>query len=681
MKTKLLSLGILLLAANPAGANVKLPTIFSDHMVLQATEAVPVWGWAEAGEEVRVTFHGQTYTAKANAEGCWLVRMNLKATGAGPFEMEVAGKNRITLHDVVVGQVWLASGQSNMEFMLKQAALAKEEIAASANPMIRHFKVARAKADVPARDCEGQWVVASPATSGDFTAVGYFFAKRLQREIGGPIGLIHSSWGGTPSEAWTSTEAVATLPSLAAAQTAGKQARREYPARIKAFAADFAAWIRSTGREDKPADAAPFLAETAEGWTPVTLPGKISAPGLPEYGAVWLRREVDVPAAAIAQGLNVLLGDVKGFESVFWNGKKISETTLEKVTGEGMPRLCHVTAALIKPGKNILTLRVFSPAATLAVHNNARAFNAGPVSLAGTWHAKAEFTLPPLTALPAPPKPPALLAATVASDLFNGMIAPLVPFQLAGVIWYQGEANRGRAWEYREAFPLLIKDWRKQWGRDGLPFYYCQLANYLEKSNAPSESAWAETREAQALALALPATGQAVLIDIGEAKDIHPINKQDAGDRLARIALANNYGKDIPYSGPLYATMKVEGKTMRVTFRHTDGGLVARPLPARCAVHTSSGLTAPLVRNSPDSELEGFAICGADRQWVWAKARIDGNAVVVWSDKVTQPSALRYAWADNPTCNLFNGAGLPASPFRTDAFPVSTQGNASAPRR
>jgi len=666
-----------LLAANFVRADVKMPAIFSDHMVLQSADKVPVWGQAEPGEEVTVKFGGKTYAAKAGADGRWILDMDLKDSAVGPFEMEISGKNKITIRDAVVGQVWLASGQSNMERMIKQTAGADQEIAASANPMIRQFKIPRTPADSPANDCKGEWVLAGPATTADFTAVGYYFAKRLNRELGAPVGIINSTWGGTFSEAWTSAGSIAEVPSLAKGAELRKTRKLEYPAQIKAFSDGFAAWMRETGREDKPFDPAAFAGDqaSADGWVPVTLPGKtIAAPGLPEYGAIWLKREIEVPQGAIAPGLNVLFGNMKGFETIYWNGKKISETTPEKFTGEGMPRLCGIAPQLIKPGKNIMAIRVFAPVEPPAIIITPQSFNAGPVSLAGTWQAKAEFSLPGMNSLPPPPKPPRQPVGILASELFNGMIAPLIPYRLAGVIWYQGEANRGRAWEYRDAFPLLIKDWRKQWGREDLPFYFCQLANFLEKKNEPSDSAWAETREAQSLALSLPGTGQAVLIDIGEAKDIHPRNKVDAGERLARIALAKNYGKKVVSSGPVYGSMKVDGKTIRVKFDHAEGGLVAKALPAQYDVQTLVGSTAPLVRNSPGSELEGFTICGADHKWVWADARIEGDSVVVWSDKVPAPVAVRYGWADNPTCNLYNGEGFPASPFRTDDLPATTKG-------
>lgn len=668
---------LLLLLPATTWAEVRMPGIFSDHMVLQSADGVPVWGQADPGESVTIRFNGRTGATQAGADGRWVLNLNLKDSAPGPFEMVVAGINEIKIRDVLVGQVWLASGQSNMERLLKQTAGAEQEIAGSGNPMIRQFKVPRAACDIPARDCKGEWVLADPSTTPDFTAVGYYFAKRLQKELGCPVGIINSTWGGTFSEAWTSAESIAEIPSLAAGAELRRNARLEHPVRIKSFTEKFSAWLRETGRMDAPADPAPFLAGpiSGDGWIPLTLPGKVAAPGLPEYGAVWVRREVEVPPAAIAAGLNVYFGGMNGFQTVYWNGRKISETTPETFAGEGMARVCGIVSELLKPGKNVMAIRIFAPSAPPSFNVSPQLFNAGPVSLSGTWLAKSEFSLPSPTVLP--PKPPRQFSGPLASELFNGMIFPLVPFRLAGVIWYQGEANRGRGWEYRESFLLLIKDWRKFW--PGIPFYFCQLANYSLKKTEPSESEWAETREAQSRALSLPATGQAVLIDIGEAGDIHPRNKKDVGERLADIALAQNYGKNVVPSGPVFDSMRIEGNAIRLRFLHAEGGLVARPLPARYDVRTLVGETAPLVRNSPDSELEGFAICGADHKWVWADAKIDGDSVLVSSDRVPVPIAVRYGWADNPTCNLCNGAGLPASPFRTDDFPAITKDNVFGP--
>jgi len=502
------------LLSRSAWADVQLPAIISDHMVLKKGTDVPIWGKAAPGEEISVSLDGVSAKTKAGKDGKWRVLLDLSKSFPGPFEMTVAGKNKIAINDVLVGEVWLASGQSNMALVVKMTTGAESEIAGSSNPMLRQFFVDRALSDKPADDCQGRWEVAAPATTGNFSAVAYFFAKHLQKELGVPVGFINSSVGGTPCEAWISPEAIDTQPHLKEAREAALKAEA---ARAGGDGSPQAAGKRKISREDK--------------------------------------------------------GRTKKEPSV----------------------------------------------------------------------------------------------------LFNGMINPLVPYAINGVVWYQGEANVDRAWQYRSAFQLLIRDWRAQWGQADLPFYFCQLASHLPKLPQPSDSAIAELREAQSMALKLPDTGQAVLIDIGESNDIHPKNKRDVGDRLAAIALVNHYGKKAPFSGPVYQSMKVEGGKIRLTFAHVDGGLVAKALPATYIVKSTAGETAPLVRNSPNSQLEGFAISGADHKWVWADAKIDGDSVVVWSDKVPAPVAVRYAWADNPTCNLSNASGLPASPFRTDDDPAMTR--------
>ena len=333
----------------------------------------------------------------------------------------------------------------------------------------------------------------------------------------------------------------------------------------------------------------------------------------------------------------------------------------------------------VKVGKNILAIRLYEPtrpAVFPADTGGPRAGSGGSIKLEGEWLAKTEYEFPAIPAekLAAAPQPLVIPPSPihVASFLFNGMVRPIIPYAIRGVIWYQGEANTSRAYQYRTTFPLLISDWRKQWNQGDFPFYFCQLPIYRPKASMPGESGWAELREAQSLALKLPNVGQAVTIDVGETGNLHPRNKKDVGERLALIALAKDYGKAIPFSGPVYDSMKVESGKAILSFLHTDGGLTAKPLPETDVVSSLTNETATLVRNSPNSQLEGFAICGEDRNWIWSDAKIDGDNVIVWSDKVPSPLAVRYAWADNPTCNLTNGSGLPASPFRTDDFPPVT---------
>ncbi len=682
MKTHvLLASALLSLPLASVHADVKLPAIISDHMVLEKTAKVPIWGKADPGEEVTITLNGQTVKTTAGADGKWKTALNLADSGPGPFEMTVQGKNQIKLSDVVVGEVWVASGQSNMEWVVKNTIDADKEIAQSANSLLRQFQVKKATSITPLDDCEGTWIQASPETTGGFTAVGYYFGKKLQNDLNVPVGLINTSWGGTPSEAWTSEAALDTVPELKAAKERLFGQITNQPADQKKWIETFGAWLKESGREDKPAtDTAAFAAPgiSLDGWQKVAIPGVISGKDFSGDGAVWVRTEIERPGAATAP-LGLELGAIEGFDSIFWNGDLITSLDFKDSPGSGYVRRggkYTIPANKVKPGKNTLALRIYAPAGPAKFPTAPKI--GGAVTTEG-WFAKEEFSLPPLTPaqLAAAPKPPVTPPGpqNVASHLFNGMINPIVPYAISGAIWYQGESNAGRAYQYRTAFPLMITDWRKVWDQGDFPFYFCQLANFQAKKDAPGESGWAELREAQSLTLKLPATGQAVLIDIGESADIHPRNKKDVGERLALIALAQDYGKSIPYSGPVFNALKIDGAKARLSFTHTDGGLVAKPVPATYDVNTKEGKTAPTVRNSPNSELEGFAICGEDKQWVWADAKIEGDSVVVSSDKVPAPVAVRYGWSENPTVNLYNGAGLPASPFRTDDFPASTLTN------
>ncbi len=668
---------LLLAFSSAAWADVKLPAIISDHMVLEKAAKVPIWGKAAPGEAVKVTLNGQTAKATADADGSWKTALDLKDSATGPFELVVEGKNKLTVTDVVVGEVWVASGQSNMEWVLKNTLDSEKEIAGSANPLLRQFLVKKNTTSTALDDTEGSWVLAAPETSGGFTAVGYFFGKKLQNELKVPVGLIHTSWGGTPSEAWTSVEAIDSVPELKASRERLWAATAEYPEKKKVFIERFAAWLKENAREDKPvADPAAFagVEVSTDGWIPVKIPGAVAASGLPKSGAVWLRKDVNIPSKPLANlQLNL---PIDGYDSVYWNGKLLKQTTYLDALGAGNVRKYgkyDIPIGEIREGKNVLAIRIYDPVGTAKFPNEPKA---GSISLAGEWLGKAEYEFPVLDPkqLAAAPQIPANPPGpqNVASFLYNGMIHPIIPYAISGAIWYQGESNAGRAYQYRTAFPLMITDWRKQWEQGDFPFYFCQLANFMAKKPEPGDSNWAELREAQSMTLKLPNTGQAVLIDIGESSDIHPRNKKDVGDRLALIALAKDYGKSIPCSGPVYDSMKIEKNKAILTFKHADGGLTAKPLPATFDVKTQTKETAPLVRNSPSSQLEGFAVCGEDKKWFWADATIEGNTVVVTSDKVAAPIAVRYAWSDNPTCNLYNGAGLPASPFRTDDFPPVT---------
>lgn len=493
-------------------AEVSLAPIFQDHVVLQREQPVPVWGRADPGERITVRFLDQVRTTAADAGGKWSVMLAPLAARVEPGELVVSGKNEVHLTDVLVGEVWLASGQSNMEFPVyvpDSAAFrldhAQDEVAAANYPLIRELRIEHVVASEPVAAAEGSWRVCSPATVGVFSAVGYFFARDLFRELHVPIGIIHSSWGGTPVESWMSADALASQPQFSVVTKRWARTVEDYPARKQEFDAASAAWEKAA-------------------------------------------READA----------------------------------------------------------------LSPAARLAfarTHRRPRA----PRGPGDSW---------------------------TPSALFNGMIAPLVPAAFRGVIWYQGESNADRAGEYRDLFGAMIRQWRQDFGRT-FPFYFVQLASFRADEDKTHES-YAFLREAQDQTLALPETGMAVTIDIGNPDNIHPGNKQDVGHRLALIAEARTYGLPVEFAGPRYESMKREGPTERIKFNHA-AGLSARP-----------------------GALVGFALAGADRIFHPATARIDGETVVVSSSEVTNPKAVRYAWANAPQGNLFNGAGLPAGPFRSD---------------
>jgi len=498
-----------LLAAATAPAAVSVPSIIGDHMVLQAGKPLPIWGKAEPGENITVAFGGTAVQAVADAEGRWMVKFPAQARSAKPVEMTIAGPDNIlTIRDILVGEVWIGSGQSNMQWTIKDSNNAKVEIAAANYPEIRLFYVERTVATSPQFTCKGEWKECSPETIPDFSAVLYYFGRELRQKLGAPVGLICTAWGGTPAESWTSRGTLESDPELDVIVKRWDKLVAEYPEAKKKYDAEMEAW------------------------------------------------------------------------------KKAAEQA--KAAGQSEPKKPEAPRGADHP-----------------------------------W---------------------------LASGLYNAMIAPLVPFAIQGAVWYQGESNADRAYQYRTLFPAMIQDWRTAWNQGPFSFYFVQLANYTETKPDPVESTWAELREAQTMTLKLENTGMAVTIDIGEAKDIHPRNKQDVGKRLAFNALAKDYDQKVVWSGPMFESMSVKGREAIIRFSHADGGLKVKG-------------KGPLM---------GFAVAGADKKFVWAKARIKGGTVIVSSPLVATPIAVRYAWAHNPICNLFNGAGLPASPFRTDQWPGET---------
>jgi arylsulfatase A-like enzyme len=554
-----------------------------------------------------------------------------------------------------------------MEFDMKAITSATAEIETSANPTLRQFHVLKnPSCRTPADDVQGYWTVARPGTTEDFIAAGYYFAKTIQRELGTPVGLIKVCWGGSKVEPWISPKSLAGFPELATpAKNMDALSERNKTA--------FRDWLHQTKREDRPAgDVAPFTSGPVakeHGWVAVKDSGPVSDPSLPKLGAFWFRKEVALAARQTGAAQVLQFGPSAQFEQVYWNGTLIGGRNIDSFTGLTSVRHYLLPPTLLKEGVNHLAVRIFAPAEPPGF---SWVPSVGSTKIPGGWMAKAEYELPPLEPVAKAAVPPLTGQHVLAGRLFNGMVHPILPYAIRGVLWYQGESNTGNATLYRTAFPLLIRDWREHWQQGDFPFYFCQLANYRAKTDQPGESVWAELREVQATALSVPNTGMAVLIDTGESEDIHPQSKQVAGERLAKIALAKTYGRALVPSGPAYKAMRVEGGSIRLFFDQLGGGLVAKEIPATYDVMRKAGKAAPLARNSPHSQLEGFAICGAEKRWVWANATIDGDSVLVSSEVVSAPVAVRYGWSDNPTCNLYNAADLPASPFRTDDFSTTT---------
>jgi len=636
-----------------AFANIKLPSLVGDNMVVQHHAKVRIWGWADPGENVSVTMAKKSARTQADSKGKWEVQIGPFQPG-GPHEMKIAGKNTIVVKNILVGEVWVASGQSNMEWQLRNSAHGAEEIAAANTPEIRLFTVKKATSLDTRDDVAGKWVLCSPDTAGDFSAVAYFFGKELHQATKVPVGLIHSSWGGTPAEAWTSRSALAAVPEFHSLVEALDKSAASLPSALRDYQAALAEWERKNYLQD-PGNRGAELGyakpdHNESEWKTMRLPQAWETAGLSIDGAVWFRKTIEVPAGWAGKDLSLSLGAIDDFDTTYFNGGQVGTTGTETPNYWMAPRKYVVPGHLVRAGRNVIAVRVFDhygdggftgPASDMWIGP----VNSASVSLVGDWVYKVEFAAEPVKVdySTQPVAPTGSRNPNSPTVLYNAMLAPLTSYSIRGVIWYQGESNAGRARQYRTLFPCMIRDWRAAWKEGDFPFLFVQLANYQAPRAEPSESGWAELREAQLMTLKVPETGMAVIIDIGEERDIHPKNKKDVGHRLALWALANTYGQKLEYSGPMYERFTVEGDKIRVRFSH------------------AAGLTT-----KGEAALEGFAIAGADGKFVWAKAKIEGTDVVVWNESIRNPRAVRYGWADNPAVNLYNGAGLPASPFRTD---------------
>jgi sialate O-acetylesterase len=640
---RLVSILVISLFYRTVTAQVKLPRLISDNMVLQRDAKLTLWGWAAVGEKVSCRFINKTYMTTTGADSMWTITLPALKAG-GPYDMEITGSNRIMIKNMLVGDVWVCSGQSNMELPMERV---KEKYAAviaqAANPAIRQFNVSTTyDFQQERKDFEsGSWQSGDPQTVLQFTAVGYFFARTLYEKYKVPIGLIKASVGGSPAEAWLNAEALKVFPQHL--EVAARYKRAGYIDRIRnndKLIRD--TWYQTLWQNDKGLHDATRWYDTAynvSGWSTMPVPGYWDEHGLKDVnGVVWFRKDVEVPASMTGKPVKLLLGRIVDQDSVFVNGRFAGTTGYQYP-----PRRYELPAGLLHPGRNTIVVRVINNAGRGGfVSDKPYQLIAGDetLSLTGDWHFALGTTAPPL--------PSQTFVQYQPTGLFNAMISPLLNYRIKGVIWYQGESNAGRPVEYRTLFPAVINTWRQQWARGDFPFLFVQLANYMQTKDKPGESSWAMTREAQLKTLSLPNTGMAVITDLGEWNDIHPLNKEDVGKRLALWAQKQAYGdKKVVYSGPLYQSMIKQDNKIVLQFTSTGSGLMAKG----------------------NSELKQFAIAGADKKFVWAKAVIEGNRVVVWSEQVQDPVAVRYAWADNPEgANLYNKDGLPASSFRTDSW-------------
>jgi sialate O-acetylesterase len=622
-------------------ADVKLPKFFSDNMVLQRNKPIPVWGWANANEKITVQFDQQIKKTKADKNGKWMIKLD-NASAGGPYQLVIKGKNTVTINNVLVGEVWICSGQSNMEMPIAgwgKINHYEEEIAAADYPMIRHFKVPNTISSSPQQDVTGgTWEVCSPATAGDFTATGYFFARDLYNKLKVPIGLLNTSWGGTIVETWVSKTAFENSPefkdmiagmSSLNLDSLSKAKVTESRKRIESLqgslsVADVDSWKNVNVNDNA--------------WPKMKVPGLWETQQLPDLdGIVWFRKTIRLSETDAGKQAKLDLSMIDDNDITYVNGVKVGSTD-----GYNVKRTYPVPANILKEGDNVIAVRVEDTGGGGGIYGESSevklTVDSKVISLSGEWKFRVEKISGGATSI-GPNSYPTLL--------FNAMVNPLIPYSIEGAIWYQGESNAGRANQYSKSFPLMINDWRARWGEGDFPFYFVQLASFnAANGNSKNGSSWAELREAQTKTLSLPNTGMAVITDIGNATDIHPKNKQDVGIRLAAIALHNVYGQGNVYSGPLFQSMKIEGSKIIISFTNTGTGLMVK---------------------DKYGYVTGFEIAGADHQFHYAKAEIEGNTVVVYNDSVGNPVAVRFGWADDAADdNLFNKEGFPASSFRTD---------------
>lgn len=629
---------LLLIQSHFILGQIRLPRLISDGVILQRDEKVKIWGWAAPNEHIELSFKAKVYDTKADQNGDWDIILPAQKAG-GPYEMNFTARNTISIKNILFGDVWICSGQSNMELPMERV---KEKYGAviknATHNTIRHFLVPDAynfkkeETDVSS----GSWIAASPENILGFSAVAYFFADEIYKKQQVPIGLINSALGGSPIESWLSEEALKAFPSAFAEaqkfkndaliktiETSDKKRNDDWYAQLT---------IKDAGL--KPNQEWSALSLDDSDWQLMELPGYWKNEKIGDRnGVVWFRKEIVIPKTMSGKPAKLFLGRIVDQDFVYVNGAYVGTTGYQYP-----PRRYELPATLLKEGKNTIAVRVINNSGSGGFVLDKPYFLAvgkDTIDLTGTWKYKLGAIMPPLQG-------PTFIRWKP-EGLYNAMIAPLLNLKIKGVLWYQGESNTGNPKEYFKTFPALIYDWRKKWDQGEFPFLFVQLANFMDTYPKPRESNWAELRQAQLETLRVPNTGMAVTIDIGEWNDIHPLNKKDVGKRLALQARKIAYGeKNIFASSPMPNTSQFKADRVRITFKNSGSGLVTRN----------------------DHELKGFAISNDGKNFVWAKANIEGNTVIVWNATIPHPTVVRYAWDNNPIgANLYTKEGLPCTPF------------------
>ncbi|MFD1315093.1 sialate O-acetylesterase [Namhaeicola litoreus] len=611
--------------------------LFSDHMVLQRNEQIKVWGWDRPGQEITVQFNNQTKTAEVDSEGSWVVDFPSMASG-GPLTMVISnGKEVLNFSDILIGDVWICSGQSNMEWTLQNVNNAEAEIAQAKDRSIRHFKVPRSYAKKPEKDLAGgTWEITSPETAGDFTAVGYFFAKNIRAHHDVPIGLINSSWGGSRIEPWMNATSLNISHPEAYLENIEAEQNTELNKMMGELQSKFPN-LRKEGQSSTFNDT-DWLADKLGkvNWEPIQVPGLWEDQGFNRFdGIAWYKSEFTLSKEEAENPVQLHLGKVDDSDFVYINKQKIGET----LNAYNAKRIYAISPLHLKEGRNEVLVKVDDTGGGGGIYGSGEDLYlqtiSGKQSLVGEWKINLCVYRESYMGI-----------NQIPMMLYNKMIYPLLNFPIQGAIWYQGESNAGNvedATDYAHLFSTMIQQWRSDWNQANFPFLWVQLANFMPSQPTPVESNWAMLRDSQTKALSLPNTAQAVIIDLGEAEDIHPRNKQDVGYRLSLGARHLVFGEPITISGPQYKSHILKGNRLEISFDHIGKGLIIKD----------------------GKDIEGFAIAGSDKKFVWAKAKVVGDKVHVWNDGIKTPRYVQYGWADNPDiANLYNAEGLPTVPFR-----------------